>query len=103
MVGFAVASANLGSITGLRSSLGPGPPLDPGRRPWQFVTQGARAGLAPGRSRTEPVLFAVGYPVGIGEEWYQQLGQRGDGVSLLIGGEVDEGGLGQVDVRAARR
>jgi hypothetical protein len=41
--------------------------------------------------------------VGIGEEWHQQLGQRLDGVSLLIGGEVDEGGRAQVDVRAARR
>jgi hypothetical protein len=53
---------NLGSITGLRSSLGLGPPLDPGRRSWQFVTQGARVGLAPQRSRTEPVLFALGCP-----------------------------------------
>jgi len=31
-------------------------------------------------------------PVGIGEEGLQQLGQRLDGVSLLFGGEVDEGG-----------
>lgn len=43
------------------------------------------------------------YPVGIGEEGHQQFGQRLDGVSLLIGGEVDEGGRGQVDVRGVSR
>jgi hypothetical protein len=41
--------------------------------------------------------------VGIGEERHQQLGQCLDGVAFLIGGEVDEGGRAQVDVRAARR
>jgi hypothetical protein len=41
--------------------------------------------------------------VGIGEEWHQQLGQRLDGVSLLIGGEVDEGGRAQVDATTASR
>jgi hypothetical protein len=53
---------HLGSITGLRSSLGQGPPLDPGRRFWQFVVQGARVGLAPQRSRTELVLYALESP-----------------------------------------
>jgi hypothetical protein len=61
---------------------------------WSCLHDGFGAGIA----------FGLGqYPVGIGEEWHQQLGQRLDGVSLLIGGEVDEGGRGQVDVRAARR
>jgi hypothetical protein len=41
--------------------------------------------------------------VGIGEEWHQQLGQRFDGVSLLIGGEVDEVGREQVDATTASR
>jgi hypothetical protein len=41
--------------------------------------------------------------VGIGEEWHQQLGQRLDGVLLLIGGEVDEGGRAQVDATTASR
>jgi hypothetical protein len=62
MVGNSRRLGHLGSITGLRSSLGPGPPLDPCRRRWQLVTQGARVGLAPQRSRTEPVLFALGCP-----------------------------------------
>jgi hypothetical protein len=61
---------------------------------WSCLHGGFGAGIAAGLGR---------YPAGIGEEWHQQLGQRLDGVSLLIGGEVDEGGRAQVDVRAARR
>ena len=67
---------------------------------WSCLHDGFGDGIAAG------IGVATGIrqcPVGIGEEWHQQLGQRLDGVAFLIGGEVDEGGLGQVDVRAARR
>jgi hypothetical protein len=61
---------------------------------WSCLHDGLGAGIASGLGRC---------PVGIGEEWHQQLGQRLDGVLLLISGEVDEGGRGQVDVTTASR
>ena len=67
---------------------------------WPCLHDGFGAGIASGLG---VVTEAGRYPVGIGEEWHQQLGQRLDGMSLLIGGEVDEGGRAQVDVRGVSR
>ena len=50
---------------------------------WSWLHGEFGAGIVSGLGRC---------PVGIGEEGLQQLGQRLDGVSLLFGGEVDEGG-----------
>jgi hypothetical protein len=54
--------AQLGSITGLRSSLGHRPPLDPRRRSRDLLTHGARPSLAPERSQDDQAPLPCGYP-----------------------------------------